>query len=116
MGDRGRLLEVTALFLRLGATSFGGPAAYIAVMEDEVVSRRRWLERRDFLDLLGAAQLLPGPNATELAIHLGYRRAGARWVDAWSIEPAGGRTRRPAPKEGAGAASPEKAPEPAGAR
>lgn len=76
MADRGRLLEVTQLFLRLGATSFGGPAAYIAIMEDEVVTRRKWLERRDFLDLLGATHLLPGPNATEMAIHLGYRRAG----------------------------------------
>lgn len=73
---RGRLLEVAALFLRLGATSFGGPAAYVAIMEDEVVSRLRWLERRDFLDLVAATNLLPGPNATEIAIHVGYRRAG----------------------------------------
>src|SRR5207245_8045518 len=60
----------------LGATSFGGPAAHIAMMEDEVVRRRGWLTRADFLDLLGATNLIPGPNSTELAIHIGHRRAG----------------------------------------
>ena len=70
------LREVALLFLRLGATAFGGPAAHIAMMEDEVVRRRRWLSRPEFLDLLGAANLIPGPNSTELAIHIGYRRAG----------------------------------------
>ena len=74
--DRTPLTELAALFLRLGATAFGGPAAHIALMEDEVVRRRRWLARDEFLDLLGATNLIPGPNSTELAIHIGHRRAG----------------------------------------
>jgi chromate transporter len=73
---RQALLEVARVFTRLGATAFGGPAAHIAVMEDELVRRRRWVSRERFLDLLGAANLVPGPNSTELAIHLGYVRAG----------------------------------------
>jgi chromate transporter len=64
------------LFLRLGATAFGGPAAHIAMMEDEVVVRRKWLSREKFLDLIGATNLIPGPNSTEMAIHVGYLRAG----------------------------------------
>lgn len=67
---------LAALFLRLGATSFGGPAAHIAMMEDEFVRRRRWLTRAEFLDLLGAANLIPGPNSTEMAMHIGLKRAG----------------------------------------
>ena len=70
------LRELALLFLRLGATTFGGPAAHIAVMEDEIVRRRSWLDRQEFLDLLGATNLIPGPNSTEMAIHIGYRRAG----------------------------------------
>jgi chromate transporter len=70
------LLEVARVFLTLGTTAFGGPAAHVAAMEDEVVTRRQWLSRDDFADLVGAANLIPGPNSTELAIHLGYRRAG----------------------------------------
>jgi len=73
---RGSLREVALVFLRLGLTAFGGPAAHVALMEDEFVRRRRWLTREKFLDLLGAVQLIPGPNSTELAIHLGYLRAG----------------------------------------
>jgi len=71
-----RLREVFWVFLRLGFTSFGGPAAHIAMMEDEFVHRRRWLTREKFLDLLGATNLIPGPNSTEMAIHLGCLRAG----------------------------------------
>lgn len=71
-----RLRELAALFLKLGATAFGGPAAHIAMMEEEVVRRRQWLTSEEFLDLLGATNLIPGPNSTELAIHIGHRRAG----------------------------------------
>ncbi len=71
-----RLREVIGLFLKLGATAFGGPAAHIALMRDEVVRRRRWVDDQHFLDLLGATNLIPGPNSTEMAIHLGYVRAG----------------------------------------
>jgi chromate transporter len=74
--QRTRLRELARLFLRLGATAFGGPAAHIAMMEDEVVRRRRWLTRLEFLDLLGATNLIPGPNSTEMAIHIGHRHAG----------------------------------------
>jgi chromate transporter len=68
--------ELAALFLRLGATGFGGPAAHIALMENEVVRRRGWLTREQFLDYVGAANLIPGPSSTELAIHIGHARAG----------------------------------------
>lgn len=70
------LKELALLFLRLGTTAFGGPAAHIAMMEDEVVRRRKWLTRDEFVDLLGATNLIPGPNSTELAIHIGHRRGG----------------------------------------
>lgn len=70
------LKEVIRLFLKLGLTSFGGPAAHIAMMHEEVVNRRKWLTDPEFLDLLGAVNLIPGPNSTEMAIHLGYLRAG----------------------------------------
>ena len=73
---RSSLGELALLFLRLGATAFGGPAAHIALMEDEVVRRRRYLSREEFLDLLGATNLIPGPNSTEMAIHIGHRRGG----------------------------------------
>jgi len=76
---RGRLAEVAEvarLFLRLSLTAFGGPAAHIAMMEDEVVRRRRWITRDEFLDRLGAANLIPGPTSTEVVIYLGYLRAG----------------------------------------
>ncbi len=68
--------EIARLFLKLGTTAFGGPAAHIAMMEDEVVRRRQWLTREQFLDYLGATNLIPGPNSTELAIHIGHARAG----------------------------------------
>jgi len=70
------LAEVAALFLKLGFTAFGGPAAHIAIMHDEVVKRRGWLTDEQFLDLLGATNLIPGPNSTEMCIHIGYLRAG----------------------------------------
>lgn len=70
------LTALAGLFLKLGTTAFGGPAAHIAMMEDEVVRRRGWLTREEFLDLLGATNLIPGPNSTEMAIHIGHRRAG----------------------------------------
>ena len=68
--------EVARLFLRLGVTAFGGPAAHIALMERECVERRRWIARDQFLDLLGVASLIPGPTSTELAMHIGRLRAG----------------------------------------
>jgi chromate transporter len=74
---RTSLRELALLFGRLGATAFGGPAAHIALMRDEVVQRRQWLSEARFLDLLGATNLIPGPNSTELAIHIGWERR--RW-------------------------------------
>ncbi len=71
-----RLRDVALLFLRLGVAAFGGPAAHIALMEDETVTRRKWLSHEEFLDLLGIANLLPGPSSSEMAIYLGFRRAG----------------------------------------
>lgn len=72
------LRELASVFLKLGTTAFGGPAAHIAMMEDEVVTRRQWLTREAFLDLVSASNLIPGPNSTELAIHIGWQRA--RWA------------------------------------
>ena len=68
--------DLAKLFLRLGLTAFGGPAAHIAMMRHEVVERRQWLTDKDFLDLLAATNLIPGPNSTEMAIHLGYKHGG----------------------------------------
>lgn len=73
-----RLQELAGFFLKLGTIAFGGPAAHIAMMDDEVVRRRGWLTRERFLDLLGATNLIPGPNSTEMAIHIGLVRAGWR--------------------------------------
>jgi chromate transporter len=70
------LREIAAVFLKLGTTAFGGPAAHVAMMHEEVVERRRWLTPEQFLDYLGAVNLIPGPNSTELAIHIGHARAG----------------------------------------
>ena len=71
------LREVVVVFLRLGVVAFGGPAAHIAMMREELVRRRRWVSDAPFIDLLGITNLIPGPNSTEMAIHLGYLRAGA---------------------------------------
>lgn len=75
-GHAGSLGEVAWFFLKLGTIAFGGPAAHIALMRRELVQRRRWIDDQGFLDLIGVCNLIPGPNSTELAIHLGYRRAG----------------------------------------
>jgi chromate transporter len=71
-----KIKEVAYLFLKLGTIGFGGPAAHIAMMHDEVVKRRRWMDEQRFLDMLGATYLIPGPNSTEMAIHTGFMRAG----------------------------------------
>ncbi len=73
---RRRLWEIAAVFLKLGTLAFGGPAAHIAMMDDEIVKKRKWLSREHFVDLIGATNLIPGPNSTELAIHLGLERGG----------------------------------------
>jgi chromate transporter len=74
----GALREVAGLMFRLGWTAFGGPAAHIAMLRDEVINRRKWMDEQYFLDLLGATNLIPGPNSTELVIHTSYQRAGWR--------------------------------------
>ncbi len=87
------LRELARLFVKLGFIAFGGPAAHIAMMRDEVVTRRKWLSDQEFLDLVGATNLIPGPNSTELAIHLGRLRAGWRGLllaGACFIVPAAG--------------------------
>jgi len=78
----GALLDLAGLFLKLGTLGFGEPAAHIALMDDEVVRRCGWLSRERFLDLLGATNLIPGPNSTEMAIHVGNERAGWRGLVA----------------------------------
>lgn len=70
------LKALARLFLKLGFTAFGGPAAHIAMMQEEVVNRLRWMDHQHFLDLIGATNLIPGPNSTEMAIHIGYERGG----------------------------------------
>ncbi|HUO05491.1 MAG TPA: chromate efflux transporter [Candidatus Binataceae bacterium] len=75
---RSALAELAPPFLRLGLTAFGGPAAHIAMMDEEFVRRRQWLTREEFLDMLGASNLVPGPSSTEMAIHIGHQRAGWR--------------------------------------
>jgi len=71
-----RLIELAKVFLKLGLITFGGPAVHIAMFEDEVVSKRKWMDHQHFLDLVGATNLIPGPNSTEMALHTGYHRAG----------------------------------------
>jgi chromate transporter len=74
--SRSRLAEVALYFTKLGFTAFGGPAAHLAMMEEQLVKKRKWLDRRHFLDLLAAINFIPGPNSTQMAINLGYVRAG----------------------------------------
>lgn len=81
----GSVWEVARLFLRLGLTAFGGPAAHIALFRNEIVIRRQWITDQHFLDLLGATNLIPGPNSTEMAIHIGYIRAGWRGLIAAGV-------------------------------
>ena len=76
--DRSTLREVAQVFLKLGLIGFGGPAVHIAMMEEEVVRKRQWLSHEHFLDLIGATNLIPGPNSTEMALHCGHERAGWR--------------------------------------
>ncbi len=76
--NTGNLGEVAKLFLRLGFTAFGGPAAHIAMMRQEVVAKRKWMSEQEFLDVVGATNLIPGPNSTEIAIHIGQERAGPK--------------------------------------
>jgi chromate transporter len=70
------LKELAKLFTKLGLTAFGGPAAHIAMMQREVVDKRQWMDHAHFLDLIGATNLIPGPNSTEMAIHIGHERCG----------------------------------------
>ncbi|GIV81761.1 MAG: chromate transporter [Anaerolineae bacterium] len=79
------VLRVGSVFLRIGATAFGGPAAHIAIMRHELVERRRWLSEQHFLDLLGATNLIPGPNSSEMTMHIGYLRAGLAGLLAGGI-------------------------------
>ncbi|HMI62079.1 MAG TPA: chromate efflux transporter [Puia sp.] len=74
--ERTNRKELARLFLKLGITAFGGPAAHIAMMQKEVVEKRRWMDHQHFLDLIGATNLIPGPNSTEMAIHIGHERGG----------------------------------------
>src|SRR6185312_11352902 len=71
-----KLKEVVKLFLKLGFIAFGGPAAHIAMMEKEVVNKRKWMTHEHFLDLIGVTNLIPGPNSTEMTMHIGHERAG----------------------------------------
>jgi chromate transporter len=76
MSQKSKLIEIAKLFFKLGCISFGGPAAHIAMMEDEVVAKRKWMTQEHFLDLIGATNLIPGPNSTEMTMHCGYERGG----------------------------------------
>lgn len=76
MTGKQRLKDITQVFLKLGVIGFGGPAAHIAMLEEEVVTRRQWLDRSRFLDLMGATNLVPGPNSTQMVIHVGYIHGG----------------------------------------
>ncbi|QKX04382.1 chromate efflux transporter [Aquimarina sp. TRL1] len=76
MSKRKHITEVATVFLKLGCFAFGGPAAHIAMMEEEIVHKRKWMDQQHFLDLMGATNLIPGPNSTEMTMHCGHKRAG----------------------------------------
>lgn len=78
MERKNNLKEIARLFLKLGIIGFGGPAAHIAMMQDEVVVKKKWLTEQHFLDLIGATNLIPGPNSTEMAIHIGHEKGGIK--------------------------------------
>jgi len=78
MENKVDIKEVAKVFLKLGIIGFGGPAAHIAMMQDEVVTKRKWMTQQHFLDLVGATNLIPGPNSTEMAIHIGHEKAGVK--------------------------------------
>lgn len=82
---RGDVGAVARLFFKLGTVAFGGPAAHLAMMEDEVVHRRKWMSPQEFLDLIAVTNLIPGPNSTEMAIHIGHRQAGWRGLIAAGV-------------------------------
>lgn len=76
MSKKEKLIEIANVFFKLGCLAFGGPAVHIAMMEDEVVHKRKWMDRQHFLDLIGATNLIPGPNSTEMVMHCGHERGG----------------------------------------
>ena len=76
MTNQQKLIEIAQVFLKLGLFAFGGPAAHIAMMEEEIVRKRKWMDHAHFLDLMGATNLIPGPNSTEMTMHCGYVRGG----------------------------------------
>lgn len=76
MENKAGLKDIAKLFLKLGVIGFGGPAAHIAMMKEEVVEKKKWMDEQHFLDLIGATNLIPGPNSTEMAIHIGHEKAG----------------------------------------
>jgi chromate transporter len=78
MKEESKLGEVAKVFFKLGCFAFGGPAAHIAMMEAEVVNKRKWMSRQHYLDLIGASNLIPGPNSTEMTMHCGHERAGTK--------------------------------------
>ena len=80
-----RVIEVIQVFFKLGLIAFGGPAAHVAMMDKEIVQKRKWLSREHFLDLMGATNLIPGPNSTEMTMHCGYERAGVLGLFAAGI-------------------------------
>ncbi len=77
MAEKGTLAEVAKVFFKMGCFAFGGPAAHIAMMEKEIIEKRKWMTHEHFLDLIGATNLIPGPNSTEMTMHCGHERAGS---------------------------------------